>query len=78
MRCGTYQIILLLCVAPLFAQTDSIKSQREHDDELWDSKSGLPVAEVRAIRVSAGIGDTTPNSRLNSIDANSFKQRNHI
>ena len=40
-------------------------------------KSGLPIADVRAIRISAGIGDTTPNSRLDSIDASSFKQRNH-
>lgn len=73
--------LLLACLSPVIAQVDSdnrFKVQHDAEDRKWAQKTGLPLSEVRAIRIAAGISDDTQGSRIANIDAISLKGRNHI
>jgi hypothetical protein len=74
-------ILLLACLGPTFAQvnpSDRVKAQHDADDQKWAQKAGLPVSEVQAIRIAAGVYGPTNFSRIVNLDASSLKQRNHI
>jgi hypothetical protein len=74
-------ILLLACLSPLLAQEtsgDRFKAQHDIEDRKWAEKTGLPVNEIRAIRIAAGISDDAPGLRIANLDAKSLKQRNHI
>jgi hypothetical protein len=49
-----------------------------HQDPTWAEKTGLPVSEVRAMRLAAGISDSSRNARIGKIDTTSLRQRNQI
>jgi hypothetical protein len=77
----TLGLLLLTCLSPASAQvnpTDRFKAQHDAEDRKWAQKTDLPVSEVRAIRIAAGISDDTSGSRIANIDASSLKPRNHI
>jgi hypothetical protein len=77
----TSGLLLLTCLTPVYAQvnpTDRFKAQREADNRKWAQKTGLPVSEVQAIRIAAGVSGLTNFSRIVNLDAVSLKQRNHI
>jgi hypothetical protein len=81
MRRKALRLFLLLCCSPLFAQVNlsgSGKAQHEVVDRKWAQKTGLPVNEVQAVRIAAGISDDSRGSSIANIDAISLKQRNHI
>jgi hypothetical protein len=74
-------LLLLACLSPAFAQVysaDGIKAQHDAEDRKWAQKTDLPVSEVRAIRIAAGISDDAKGSRISNLDAISLKRRNHI
>lgn len=77
-------IALLFSSAVSFGQTDRafhedyILSQHQREDQSWAQKTGLPVSDVRAIRMFAGINDNTDGSRLLNLDADSLKVRHQI
>jgi hypothetical protein len=71
----------MACASSLAAQpatADRLQSDHAREDEVWAKKSGLPISEVRAIRIAAGITDTTPATRIDNIDASSLRHRNQI
>lgn len=73
--------LLLGCLSPAIAQvnsSDRFKAQHDAEDRKWAQKTGLPVSEVRAIRIAAGISDDSQGSRIANIDTISLKGRNHI
>ena len=77
----TIGILLLTCASTLMAQAgtpEHFQAEHAREDEIWAKKTGLPASEVRAIRVAAGISDSTPVTHIDSIDADSLKQRNQI
>jgi hypothetical protein len=72
---------LLTAIGAAYAQTDTdarVKARHDMEDEQWARKSGLPASEVRAIRLIAGISDTTLGAGILNIDAITLKPRNHI
>ncbi len=74
-------VTVLLCVGAAFAQhnsTDIMQAQHDREDQQWAHKSGLTVSEVRAIRIFAGITDSSNNYVIRNIDAESLKARHHI
>jgi len=74
-------IALVMGIGAAHAQTDAdarVKSQHDREDQFWAQKSGLPVSDVRAIRLTADISDTTSGAGILNIDASTLKQRNHI
>lgn len=81
MRPKTLVVFLLASCSPKFAQVNLAgggKAQHEVEDRKWAQTTGLPVKEVQAIRIAAGISDDSRGSRIANIDAISLKQRNHI
>lgn len=58
----TSGLLPLMCLIPIFAQvnpTDRLKAQHDADDRKWAQKTGLPVSEVQAIRIAAGVSGLT-------------------
>ena len=77
----TSGLLPLMCLIPIFAQvnlTDRLKAQHDADDRKWAQKTGLPVSEVQAIRIAAGVSGLTNFSLIVNLDAISLKERNHI
>ena len=72
--------LLLLCAAALNAQTTPPRiPMRDIDDQHWAQKTGLPIADIRAIRIAAGEPDNAAfTPRILNLDVDTLKQRNHI
>ena len=74
-------IALPTAIGAAYAQADSasiIKALRDLEDQQWARKSGLPVSDVRALRLMAGMSDASWGAVILNIDAVSLKSRNHI
>jgi len=74
-------IALSAYAATLSAQQDRetyLKAHHDTEDQHWAAVTRLPKAEVRTIRMAAGITDVTDLSRISNLDAASLKQRNHL
>lgn len=73
--------VLLVSAAGLCAQGDrtaQLKALHQRNDQAWAQKSGLPVSQVRALRMAIGIDDTTDGLEIVNLDAASLKPRNQI
>jgi hypothetical protein len=66
------------CWAFVMAAQTLLPQDHAREDAVWAARTGLPASEVRAIRIAAGISDTTPVTRIDNIDASSLKSRNQI
>jgi len=74
-------IALTAYAATLSAQQDReayLKAHHDTEDQHWAAVTRMPKAEVRTIRMAAGITDVTDGSRISSLDAASLKQRNQL
>ena len=72
-----YGACVFLLAANVFAQYDT-RSTRLRIDKEWAEKNEISAADVRAIRMLAGILDTTANAGIFNLDAISLRHRNHI
>jgi hypothetical protein len=66
------------CLIPLLAQTGEKREEwQRHWDQHWAQISRLPVAATEELRAAAGISNGS-DSRIESLDAQTLKNRDHI
>jgi hypothetical protein len=76
--CG---VAVILGMGVGFAQIDMerlAKEAHDREDQSWARKSGLPVSDMRAMRMLVGVTDTTQGYVIRNIDVDSLKARHHI
>jgi hypothetical protein len=66
---------LLACVDTAFAQP---AARRDREDQNLAIQTRLPISDIRAIRLAAGIADDAVGVRVSQIDALTLKQRKQI
>jgi hypothetical protein len=76
-----FGLAVLMGMGAAFAQIDMERVTKEaldRQDQSWARKSGLPASDIRAMRASVGITDTTQAYFIRNIDVDSLKGRHHF
>jgi hypothetical protein len=77
-NCASFLAVMVLTLpAPLCAGVRTMQAEstfnwvtfHEKNDRKWSRKTGLPVKEVRSLRLAAGIADDEPLNPIDYIDA---------
>jgi hypothetical protein len=71
---GLFVLTAFHCAA---AQDSTVVKLHDSEDQHWATKTGLDAGDVRAIRMAAGVSDSS-YSRILNIDANTLQHGRHI
>ena len=74
---GWFILMSLGCATAQDNRDDLVKTQHEHEDQQWAIRTGLPAGDVRAMRIAAGMSDTS-RSRIVDIDTHTLQHGKHI